>query len=49
MKIRLWMTIFSIIFLSVGLPAEQFTRTFGGKDLDRGIGVTLTHDGGYIR
>lgn len=42
------MTIFSIIFLSVGLPAEQFTRTFGGKDLDRGIGVTLTHDGGYV-
>lgn len=48
MKKRIWITILSISVGYTGFSADRFTKTFGGKDLDRGIAVSLTNDGGYV-
>jgi hypothetical protein len=37
-----------VSFVSAGYSPVRFTKTFGGKDLDRGTAVSLTRDGGYI-
>lgn len=41
----------AVVVFAVGAPARQstgFERVFGGSDLDRGVFVSPTRDGGYI-